>query len=71
MYPTPPVGCRGRSPALFPSRIKIKIKIKINPPPKHKYQVWIRGSILAFQLMWISKWEYDEARPSIVHRKCF
>uniref|UniRef100_A0A8C6SAK3 Beta-actin n=1 Tax=Neogobius melanostomus TaxID=47308 RepID=A0A8C6SAK3_9GOBI len=40
-----------------------------------KYSVWIGGSILAslstFQQMWISKQEYDEAGPSIVHRKCF
>uniref|UniRef100_A0A1X7VST2 Actin, cytoplasmic n=1 Tax=Amphimedon queenslandica TaxID=400682 RepID=A0A1X7VST2_AMPQE len=37
--------------------------------------VWIGGSILAslstFQQMWISKQEYDESGPSIVHRKCF
>ena len=62
---------QGEITALFPSRIKIKIKIKINPPPKHKYQVQIGGSILAFQLMWISEWEYDKARPPIVHRKYF
>ena len=40
-----------------------------------KYSVWIGGSILAslstFQQMWISKTEYDESGPSIVHRKCF
>ncbi|MFS7950031.1 putative Actin family, ATPase, nucleotide binding domain-containing protein [Helianthus anomalus] len=24
-----------------------------------------------FQQMWISKGEYDESGPSIVHRKCF
>merc|ERR1712176_86083 len=33
------------------------------------------GSILAslstFQQMWISKQEYDECGPAIVHRKCF
>ncbi|KAJ8789680.1 hypothetical protein J1605_004814 [Eschrichtius robustus] len=46
-------------------------QIKINPPPEHKYQVRIGGSILAFQLMWISEREYDEARPSIVRCKCF
>ncbi|KAG8141140.1 hypothetical protein E2320_006813 [Naja naja] len=44
-------------------------------PPERKYSVWIGGSILAslstFQQMWISKPEYDEAGPSIVHRKCF
>jgi actin-related protein len=51
------------------------VKIKVVAPPERKYSVWIGGSILAslstFQQMWISKAEYDEAGPSIVHRKCF
>merc|ERR1712036_200532 len=51
------------------------MKIKIIAPPERKYSVWIGGSILAslstFQQMWISKQEYDECGPSIVHRKCF
>jgi len=51
------------------------IKVKIVAPPERKYSVWIGGSILAslstFQSMWISKEEYDESGPSIVHRKCF
>ncbi|KAL1005629.1 hypothetical protein UPYG_G00061580 [Umbra pygmaea] len=50
------------------------MKIKIIAPPERKYSVWIGGSILAslstFQQMWISKQEYDESGPSIVHRKC-
>ena len=50
-------------------------EIKIIAPPERKYSVWIGGSILAllstFQQMWISKQEYDESGPSIVHRKCF
>ena len=57
--------------ALAPSTMKIKIIA----PPERKYSVWIGGSILAslstFQEMWISKEEYDESGPSIVHRKCF
>uniref|UniRef100_A0A4W5RSS4 Actin, beta 1 n=1 Tax=Hucho hucho TaxID=62062 RepID=A0A4W5RSS4_9TELE len=44
-------------------------------PAERKYSVWIGGSIMAslstFQQMWISKQEYDESGPSIVHRKCF
>ncbi|KAF9107302.1 hypothetical protein BGX27_008787 [Mortierella sp. AM989] len=48
------------------------MKIKIVAPPERKYSVWIGGSILAslstFQQMWISKMEYDESGPSIVHR---
>jgi len=51
------------------------MKIKIIAPPERKYSVWIGGSILAslstFQQMWISKEEYDESGPGIVHRKCF
>ncbi|KAL6359961.1 hypothetical protein LRP88_05657 [Fusarium phalaenopsidis] len=51
------------------------MKVKIVAPPERKYSVWIGGSILAslstFQQMWITKQEYDEAGPSIVHRKCF
>merc|ERR1712100_577930 len=51
------------------------MKVKIIAPPERKYSVWIGGSILSslstFQQMWISKQEYDESGPSIVHRKCF
>ncbi|KAM9995510.1 hypothetical protein ACTFIY_001676 [Dictyostelium cf. discoideum] len=55
--------------ALAPSTMKIKIIA----PPERKYSAWI-GSILAslrtFQQICISKEEYDESGPSIVHRKC-
>ncbi|CAL9236567.1 unnamed protein product [Arabidopsis halleri] len=51
------------------------MKIKIVAPPERKYSVWIGGSILAslssFAQMWITKADYDENGPSIVHRKCF
>ena len=51
------------------------MKIRIVAPPERKYAVWIGVSILSslqtFQTMWISKQEYDESGPSIVHRKCF
>jgi len=57
--------------ALAPSTMKIKVVA----PPERKYSVWIGGSILSslstFQQMWISKSEYDDAGPTIVHRKCF
>jgi len=57
--------------ALAPSTMKIKVVA----PPERKYSVWIGGSILSslstFQQMWISKGEYDESGPTIVHRKCF
>jgi len=51
------------------------MKIKVLAPPERKYSVWIGGSILSslstFGQMWISKEEYDESGPAIVHRKCF
>jgi len=51
------------------------IKIKVVAPPERKYSVWIGGSILSslttFQEMWISKDQYDESGPQIVHRMCF
>jgi len=47
---------------------------KIIAPPERKYSVWIGCSILgslpSFQHSWITKKEYDEFGPSIVHRKC-
>jgi len=48
--------------------------VKIVAPPERKYSVWIGGSILAslstFEEMWVTKQEYDESGPAIVHRKC-
>ena len=50
------------------------MKILFVAPPERKISTWIGGSILAsmstFQQMWISKEEYDESGPSIVHQKC-
>ncbi|EOD36123.1 putative actin [Emiliania huxleyi CCMP1516] len=51
------------------------MKVRIIAPPERKYSVWIGGAILAslytFQQSWMSRQEYDESGPSIVHRKCF
>jgi actin len=51
------------------------IKVRVITPPERKYSVWIGGSILSslntFQDMWITREEYDESGPDIVHRKCF
>ena len=69
MYPGIADRMQKEIPALAPSTIKIIA------PPERKYSVWIGGSILSslstFQQMWITKQEYDEYGPSIVHRKCF
>ncbi|GFN80563.1 actin [Plakobranchus ocellatus] len=57
------------------SIVPASIKVRVIAPPERKYSVWIGGSILGslstFQQMWITKEEYDECGPSIVHRKCF
>eukprot|EP01012_Entosiphon_sulcatum_P062625 TRINITY_DN8907_c0_g1_i1.p1 TRINITY_DN8907_c0_g1~~TRINITY_DN8907_c0_g1_i1.p1 ORF type:complete len:355 (-),score=47.96 TRINITY_DN8907_c0_g1_i1:109-1146(-) len=50
-------------------------RVVIVAPPKRQHAPWIGGSMLAvtpsYQNFWITKEEYDEAGPSIVHRKCF
>ncbi len=71
MFPGIGEGMTKELTALAPSTMKIKVVA----PPGRKYSTWIGGSILAslftFEPMWISKAEYDECGPSIVHRKCF
>ena len=57
--------------ALAPSATEVKII----DPPKRERSSWIGGSVLAslsgFQNAWITKEEYEEYGPSIVHSKCF
>jgi len=71
MFPGVDVRLTKEMTALAPASIKVKIVA----PPERKYSVWIGGSILSslstFQEMWITKDEYDESGPGIVHRKCF
>jgi len=71
MYP----GIADRMQKEITSLAPSNMKIKIIAPPERKYSAWIGGSILAslstFQQMWISRVDYDEFGPSIVHRKCF
>ena len=50
------------------------MNVRVLAPEERRYTVWIGGSILAslqsFQQMLVTKNEYDETGPSIVHRKC-
>ncbi|CAL2048149.1 unnamed protein product [Caenorhabditis brenneri] len=50
------------------------MKVKVIAPEAREYSALIGGSILSslptFQEKWITKAEYDEFGPSIVHRKC-
>lgn len=49
--------------------------VNIVATPDRKYSAWVGGSMLAsmnwFEKIWISKMEYNENGPEIVHRKCF
>ena len=51
------------------------MKVRVVAPAERKYSVWIGGSILSslstFQQMWVTRDEYNDAGPAIVHRKCF
>lgn len=71
MSPDMPERVRKEISALAPPTTKVKVIA----PPEREHSSWIGGSIFAslstFQQMWISKQEYDESGPSIVHRKCF
>jgi actin-related protein len=71
MYPGFAERLKKEVTALAPSTMNVKIVAR----PERKYSVWIGGSILAslqsFQNMWITKKEYNECGPNIVHRKCF
>eukprot|EP00440_Ansanella_granifera_P039742 gb/GFBE01043105.1/.p1 GENE.gb/GFBE01043105.1/~~gb/GFBE01043105.1/.p1 ORF type:complete len:392 (+),score=94.82 gb/GFBE01043105.1/:1-1176(+) len=67
----------------FPERLEKELKslapstvrVKVVAPPERRFSVWIGGSILAdmssFQQKYITREEYNESGPSIVHRKCF
>nr|QGN00894.1 ActL3 [Drosophila ambigua] len=51
------------------------MRVRIMAPPHRQFASWMGGSVFsslpAFKQMWISKEEYEEVGPSIVHRKCF
>ncbi|MHA1270951.1 MAG: actin, cytoplasmic 2 [Candidatus Helarchaeota archaeon] len=48
------------------------VNVRIIAPPERMYSVWIGGSILAslksFNRMWITKEEYLDVGPSVMHR---
>ena len=67
MFPGLAERIQNKVTVLAPSNMKVKVIA----PPERKYLTWIGGSILAslsgFKHMWISKQQYDEHGPSIVH----
>nr|CDS30597.1 actin [Hymenolepis microstoma] len=50
------------------------MNVRIIAQPERKYCVWIGGSIMgslsSFRKIWISKEDYEEVGPGIVHKKC-
>ena len=50
------------------------MKINVVAMPERKYVTWLGGAILAalssFNKMWVTKADYEESGPSIVHLKC-
>ena len=51
------------------------MKPAVFAPADRKHSCWLGGAILSqmakFEMMWITKKEYDEVGKSIVHMKCF
>ncbi|ESO84254.1 hypothetical protein LOTGIDRAFT_155589 [Lottia gigantea] len=51
-----------------------KRRTKVIASPERQYHVWIGGSILGsmttFRQMWITKQEYEEHGPNIIHKRC-
>ena len=72
------LACRSRRIALRQHATQQRIASYLGDfdpvPPARKYPVWLGGSIVSaletFQSCWITKAEYEETGPTIVHRKC-
>ncbi len=54
------------------STLDASMEFKVIAPPERKYSAWIGGSILSslstFDSVWITKEDYEENGPGIVHR---
>eukprot|EP01098_Paradermamoeba_levis_P017047 TRINITY_DN9558_c0_g1_i1.p1 TRINITY_DN9558_c0_g1~~TRINITY_DN9558_c0_g1_i1.p1 ORF type:complete len:377 (-),score=88.76 TRINITY_DN9558_c0_g1_i1:71-1177(-) len=50
-------------------------QIEVVTLPQRQYTTWIGGSILSslpsFQKMWVTKEDYEETGPAVIHKKCF
>ncbi len=67
-------GLKERLTKEIAEMIPENVEVKIIAPPERMYSVWIGGSILAslktFQKMWVTRKEFKEIGPTVVHR-CF
>jgi len=70
MYP----GLKERLTKEIKEQIPSSVDVKIIAPPERMYSVWIGGSILSslktFQRMWVTRKEYKQMGPQVIHR-CF
>uniref|UniRef100_A0A8I5QZN8 Actin, beta n=1 Tax=Papio anubis TaxID=9555 RepID=A0A8I5QZN8_PAPAN len=57
--------------ALAPGTMKINIIAALECECSARISGSILASLSTFQHRWISKQEYDESGPSVIHRKCF
>ncbi|MFX1279087.1 MAG: actin, cytoplasmic 2 [Promethearchaeota archaeon] len=67
-------GVKERLTREIKEQIPDSIDVKIIAPPERMYSVWIGGSILSslksFYRMWITRRDYKELGPQVIHR-CF
>ena len=67
-------GIKERLNKEIKEQIPDSVDVRIISPPERMYSVWIGGSILAslktFNRMWITRREYKEMGPQVIHR-CF
>jgi len=67
-------GIKERLTKEIKEMIPDSVDVRIISPPERMYSVWIGGSILSslktFDRMWITRREYKELGPEIIHR-CF
>jgi len=67
-------GIKERLTKEIKEQVPDSIDVRILSPPERMYSVWIGGSILAslktFNRMWITRREYKELGPEVIHR-CF
>jgi len=67
-------GIKERLTKEIKEMIPESVDVRIISPPERMYSVWIGGSILSslktFDRMWVTRREYKELGPEIIHR-CF
>lgn len=74
MFPGMPERLKKEVAQLLPDE-KSASKVEVVALPHRTNAAWIGGSIMAslstFRQMWVTREEYEEVGPAIVHRKCY